>query len=316
MPPEKKRRQAQQKYNYSKHNHDTTSPRHWFRGSLVLPLPPPPADEISRHSRTTHDAAGGQNQGAGGRSHRARPCHSGDVSRSPPTPGRDGGTAGRGRKPGRAAKARRARLFSFYLPHVRLIPQQRWNHCGAATAQMLVGAASEGSYPEQSSVWEMIQTANVEHPECPDAPPLWWTDPEGLRQTLSYCLPREAPWTTWTSACSEEAMQHLLRTMTLSRQPVATVTDNGNHWVVVVAFVADRDPRRGRARVYSLVVFDPLPTRRGRVTVYAGKQSDSAQGDRPRWGSDWTPNTIGLEWKDRYIIVQSPVESSGPALRG
>lgn len=97
--------------------------------------------------------------------------------------------------------------------------------------------------------------------------------------------------------------------MAANQYPVATLVDDGFHWVTVVGYEIDGDPFSGDPELKSIVICDPLPSRTGTVSVFNCDDETTATSseDDPSWWSFWTPNQRGKIWKGKYIaLVEQP----------
>ena len=184
---------------------------------------------------------------------------------------------------------------------VPLYGQEECCWCGAASGQMIMDGYPDPAdrlYHEQEDIWDAIQVNNI------DAE--WCTDPEGLRQTLIDMNPPPSPgdWNVVTNPNRNEAEFDILYWMNKNDYPVATLINEGGHWVVIVGYETDIEPVGGSNPVLQEITkYDPEPHNVGTVITM----------DAAVWyDTDWVgPVKYAGTWYGQYVAVIEP-----PVIKG
>jgi hypothetical protein len=209
-------------------------------------------------------------------------------------------------------------LIGFTLPalaqyvvdlsgNVPLYGQEDCCWCGAASGQMIMDGYPDPAdrlYHEQEDIWDAIQVNNSMSVIDIDAG--WCTDPEGLRQTLIDMNPPPwlGTWNVFTNPIRNEALFDILYWMNWNDYPVATLIDEGGHWVVIVGYETDIEPVGGSNPVLQEITkYDPDPHNVGSVITM----------DAAVWyATDWVgPVQYAGTWHDQYVAVIEP-----PVIKG
>ncbi|MGE4518270.1 MAG: PEP-CTERM sorting domain-containing protein [Desulfobacteraceae bacterium] len=125
--------------------------------------------------------------------------------------------------------------------------------CGAASGQMIL---SQGSVSKtQTQVWDRIQINKKDS--------LFYTDPDGLSQTLNDFDSMQ--WAVLSGAADshDDVIESLMESMVRYKRPAALLVNHGMHWVVWNSFVSDIDPLLGDAELGSAGINDPWPVNLG-----------------------------------------------------
>ncbi len=148
-------------------------------------------------------------------------------------------------------------------------------------------------YP-QVVVWNAIQARNVEGG--------WATDPTGLRLTLGDLNPPPGgSWNEFSDTNRDPILQSTLSWMAKNSYPVATLVDSGGHWVTIVGYETDVDPRIATATLDEITYNDPEPHNVGTQTTLSGAA----------WlAGPWNGAIIyGTIWKGKWVsIIEPPTE--------
>ncbi len=203
-------------------------------------------------------------------------------------------------------------LIGFTLPalaqyevdlsgNVPLYGQEECCWCGAASGQMIMDGYPDPAdrlYHQQEDIWDAIQVNNI------DAG--WCTDPEGLRQTLIDMNPPVPPgdWNVVANPNRNEALFDILYWMNMNDYPVATLINEGGHWVVIVGYETDIEPVIGSNPVLQEITkYDPEPHNVGSVIT---KSADVW------YATDWVgPVKYAGTWHSQYVAVIEP-----PVIKG
>jgi len=207
-------------------------------------------------------------------------------------------------------------LIGFTLPalaqyevdlsgNVPLYGQESCIWCGAACGQMIMNGYPDPIhrilYP-QVQVWNTIQANNSTDP----ADQAWATDPQGLCETM-ILLNRPVPpgnWYVFTNPNRNEALFDILYWMNDNDYPVATLINEGEHWVVIVGYETDIEPVGGSNPVLQEITkYDPEPHNVGSVITM----------DAAVWyATDWVgPVRFAGTWHGQYVAVIEP-----PVIKG
>ena len=209
-------------------------------------------------------------------------------------------------------------LIGFTLPalaqyevdlsgNVPLYGQESCIWCGAACGQMIMNGYPDPFhriwYP-QVQVWNTIQVNNSTDPA--DQNQNWATDPQGLCETMRLLNPPVPPgnWYVFTNPNRNEALFDILYWMNMNDYPVATLINQGGHWVVIVGYETDIEPVAGSNPVLQEITkYDPEPHNVGTVITM----------DAAVWyATDWVgPVQYAGTWHGQYVAVIEP-----PAVEG
>jgi hypothetical protein len=208
-------------------------------------------------------------------------------------------------------------LIGFTLPalaqyevdlsgNVPLYGQEDCCWCGPASGQMIMDGYPDPAdrlYHEQEDIWDAIQVNNSMSVIDIDAG--WCTDPEGLRQTLiDMNPPTDGTWNVFADAGRYEVMFDILYYINDNDYPVATLINEGGHWVVIVGYETDIEPVGGSNPVLQEITkYDPEPHNVGSVITM----------DAAVWyATDWVgPVRFAGTWHGQYVAVIEP-----PVIKG
>jgi hypothetical protein len=188
-------------------------------------------------------------------------------------------------------------------PNVPLFGQESCVWCGAASAQMIMDGYPDPArrfFFPQSDIWDTIQLHNSTDP----ADDGWATDPYGLRDALMTMNPPPSPhsWVSFEQANSSDLISAIAYWMKVYRYPVATLINQGGHWVVLVRYVTDVEPTGPNTPVNLQFIekYDPEPHNIGTIsTMTAGV-----------WmATDWVgPVRYAGSWLNKYVAIVEPPE--------
>jgi hypothetical protein len=183
---------------------------------------------------------------------------------------------------------------------VPLYGQESCCWCGAACGQMIMDGYPPPNpsilYP-QVDVWNAIQARNAESAA-------WCTDPTGLRLTLrDFNPPLAGTWNEHSDANRNTVLQAALFWMATNGYPVPTLINSGGHWITVVGYETDIDPRTGTATLDEITYNDPEPHNVGTQTTITGAA----------WlAGPWNGAIIyGNIWNGLYVAIIEPPEKPG-----
>lgn len=191
--------------------------------------------------------------------------------------------------------------------NVPLHGQESCVWCGAACGQMIMNGYPDPAdrifYP-QVQVWNTIQANNSTDPV--DVAQGWATDPQGLCETmiLLNSPPSPGTWHIHADANRDAVMFDILYWMRTNDYPVATLINQGGHWVVIVQYVSDIEPVRGSTpTLQEITIYDPEPHNVGSASTM-----DAAAWYDTKWyGGVWWGGT----WHDQYVAVIEPPVAKG-----
>jgi hypothetical protein len=150
----------------------------------------------------------------------------------------------------------------------------------------------------QQNIWNSIQADNSTDPT--DIAEGWATDPIGLRETMiSFNPPPGGTWSIHANANRDTVMFDILFWMNRNEYPVATLINQGGHWVVIVGYETDIEPVSGSNPVLDeITIYDPEPHNVG---------SQSTMAANIWYAGDWNgavqyPGT----WDNQYVAVIEP----------
>jgi len=183
-------------------------------------------------------------------------------------------------------------------------------YCGAASAQMIMDGYPDPNDrlwvdqgpPNNPNCWDTIQANNSTDPT--DVAEGWCTDPLGLRNCLRTLNP--PPSGTWNiySDDRDTVIFNILYWMNRNSYPVATLINEGGHWVVIVGYETDIEPIRDSTPTLQEITFnDPEPHNVGSIITKTGNQ----------WYNDEWDGTIIYPgtWHDTYVaVIEPPVKGT------
>jgi len=190
--------------------------------------------------------------------------------------------------------------------NVTLYGQQSCCWCGAASGQMIMNGypnAVDRQLFTQLSIWNAIQANNSTDPT--DVAQNWCTDPIGLRATMiSFNPPPGGTWSVHANATRDTVMFDVLFWMNRNNYPVATLINQGGHWVVIVGFTSDVAPLAGSTPVLQDIrIYDPEPHNVG---------TDITKTAAVWYGTDWNGAVqYAGTWNNRYAAVIEPPVARG-----
>lgn len=190
--------------------------------------------------------------------------------------------------------------------NVNIYGQLQCDWCGAASGQMIMDGypnPADRLFIAQANIWNTIQANNSTDPT--DVAQDWATDPIGLRGAmLALNPPPGGTWSIHTNANRDTVMFDILYWMNRNEYPVATLINQGAHWVVIVGYETDVEPVMGSNPVLrEITTYDPEPHNIGsQSTMQANIWFD---GD---WnGGVWWAGT----WNNQYVAVIEPPVAKG-----
>lgn len=190
--------------------------------------------------------------------------------------------------------------------NVPVYGQQQCIWCGAASAQMIMDGYPDPAHRvlhTQLDIWNTIQANNSNDPA--DVGVGWATDPIGLREALM--LRNPPPGGTWSiheDANRDTVMFDIMYWMNRNNYPVATLINQGGHWVVITGYESDIEPVAGSTPVLQHITRnDPEPHN-------VGTQSTV---DAATWfATDWVgPVQYAGTWLNDYVAVIEPPVKKG-----
>lgn len=192
--------------------------------------------------------------------------------------------------------------------NVPLYGQEKNIWCGAACGQMIMNGypnPSDRKYFQQQNVWNNIQTYNKA-----GEPGNWATDPQGLRDTMRNLNPPPGgTWNIHANATRNTVMFDILYWMNRNSYPVATLVNQGQHWVVIVGYETDIVPNQGTSPTLNKVTInDPWPVNQGATSTVTGNKWYSSY-----WNGAVTYDPNGT-WEGKYVAVIEPPISSGDVI--
>jgi len=191
--------------------------------------------------------------------------------------------------------------------NVTLYGQEFCIWCGAASAQMILNGypnpADRVFFP-QVDCWNSIQAHNSTDP----ADAGWATDPEGLEGCLMDPTmnppPSPGSWHVFMNTDRDALMFDILYWMNNNSYPVATLINEGGHWVVIVRCISDVAPVAGSTpNLQSITKYDPEPHNVGSVSEMTAAIW---------YSTDWIgPVRYAGSWHNNYVAVIEPPETKG-----
>jgi hypothetical protein len=182
--------------------------------------------------------------------------------------------------------------------NVPLFAEDINGYCGEANAQMVRDGypnRADRLHYRQDFLETIIQRYNSARPQdkCK-----YSTDPEGMQGCLQSLSSSPVKWIVYTSSNRDEANRFILISMNSLSFPTPVLMNSGGHWMVVVGFETDVDPRSSaKAKLQYVTVYDPeMP---GSVTTKTAKQWNR----RSWFGAVKIPGT----WKDKFVVVGQAV---------
>jgi len=186
--------------------------------------------------------------------------------------------------------------------NVLLYGQEQCIWCGAASAQMIMNGypnPADRLFYSQQHIWNVIQANNST--DSADTAWNWATDPKGLRQCLRTLNP--PPGGDW-NVYKEQVMFNILFWMNRNHYPVATLINEGGHWVVIVRCITDVEPVSGSSPTLQWITkYDPEPHNLG---------SESTMSGTTWYATDWNgPVKYTGSWYNKYVAVIEPPTAKG-----
>jgi hypothetical protein len=186
--------------------------------------------------------------------------------------------------------------------NVPLYGQQQCCWCGAASSQMIMDGypnAADRLWFSQLQIWNTIQANN----STATADLGWCTDPLGLQRTLMALNPPPGgTWSIHANAIRDTVMFDILFWMNRNNYPVATLINQGGHWVVIVGFQTDIAPVASSNPVLQTIrIHDPEPHNVGTDTTMTAAiwYATSWNGVIPFAGT----------WNNTYVaVIEPPIE--------
>lgn len=199
--------------------------------------------------------------------------------------------------------------------NVPLYGQQSCNWCGAASAQMIMNgypnAADRLFYPQGpptvppglTNCWDVIQANNSTN--ATDVAQRWASDPIGLRECLKLLNPPPGGnWVVFADPSRDAVLFDILYWMNRNRYPVATLINQGGHWVVIVHYETDVEPVAGSSpTLQKITKYDPEPHNVGSVSTMTPAVWNA---------TDWN-GAVGYAgtWLNNYVAVIEPPVTKG-----
>lgn len=183
--------------------------------------------------------------------------------------------------------------------NVPLYGQQMCYWCGAASGQMVRNGypkPADRSFYQQIDVWNTIQVYNSTNPSDSG----WATDPHGLTGCLqNLANPPGVDWVEYDETSRDAVLFFMLYWMNQRQYPSPTLVNQGGHWVVVVGYETDVEPRGGTTPTLQQLTFhDPEPHNIGTITTMSAAQW---------YGGPWNGAVVYTgTWQNEYVAVVEP----------
>lgn len=190
------------------------------------------------------------------------------------------------------------------IGNVPLYGQESCVWCGAASGQMIMDGypnSADRIFFPQVNVWNTIQANNSTLP----ADAGWATDPIGLRETLRLMNPPPGgTWNVHSKTSRAEILFDMLYWMNQNNYPVATLINDGDHWVVVIGYETDVEPVYGSTPTLQNITYhDPEPH-----WVGTTRFRSAAYWDNHEWKG---PVKYAGSWLNDYVAIIEPPEKRG-----
>lgn len=182
--------------------------------------------------------------------------------------------------------------------NVPLHPQEQWNSCGGACAQMTLEGNPDPNRrvkQTQSHLMQIIGQHNQNEPGGPQ----WATSPDGLKSSLDQLSQEPTKWKECSVSSRHEALRFIVAGMESHGFPTPVLIDEGAHWVLVVDWtVHGALTENGHLSLQEIGYYDPLPEDVGSYTVVAGSF----------WNKRYWKRPVSPEgkWKGKYVVVGRP----------
>lgn len=189
-------------------------------------------------------------------------------------------------------------------------------YCGAASAQMIMH-----NYPDpadsacfgQVDIYNRIQAHKQDNG--------FYTDPDGLKDAIMElnAPPGAGQFSIFHDTDRDQVLHSMLYWMATREYPSSTLINSGDHWVVVVGFETDVDPRSGDATLNSIDINDPWPPDSAPHDNPCTVADEGNEGGLVRhvtgsswYTNDWSaPNRWGTKWLNEYVAVVEPPKTRG-----
>jgi hypothetical protein len=188
--------------------------------------------------------------------------------------------------------------------NVPLYGQQQCCWCGAACSQMIMDGypnPADRLWFSQLQIWNTIQANNSTAPA--DMTAGWCTDPLGLQQTLiALNPPPSGTWSIHANANRNTVMFDILYWINRNNYPVATLINQGGHWVDIVGFQTDIAPVAGSNPVLQTIrIHDPEPHNVG---------TDTTMNAAVWYATSWNGGiAVAGTWNNMYVaVIEPPIE--------
>jgi hypothetical protein len=169
--------------------------------------------------------------------------------------------------------------------------QQFTHYCGPASAQMWIDYGT-GNLISQDELYDYIRANNLEGN-------IWFTDPYGLQATLDSYIPTHAHWDQKYSSASSGTFDVVQRIEWYS-VPGATLTYNGDHWMLVKGAYYRKDSYDTVTSVYGVYVHDPW--------AWDGGIGSNTYVVASNWNTNYftVVDAPGSQWNGYWVAVVCP----------